>query len=301
MKYHYTYWITNIKDGKHYIGVRSSNNHPIKDLGLKYFTSKRKDGKIDKDFITHQKINHQDYEYKIVGMFPTRGLAVLNEIELHETYDVKNNDSFYNKSNQTSTGFDTTGIIYTEERKNKIKGRRHSDETKIKMSNSHKNIKFTDKHKENLGKSHKNIKHTTETKETLRKKNTGKFFGKRKIIYQINIITGYIVKNDYINNFINDGFIASKIYMCCNGKRKTHRGFIWKYEVDNNFILPDFTNKQLGSGKIIEQIDIVSNKIIKEATINIFINEGFDYSNISKCCLGKNKFHKGFRWKYKNL
>lgn len=54
-KYHYVYQITEISSGRMYIGARSSNSSPDKDLGIKYFSSSS-----DKEFISRQKLNRAD-------------------------------------------------------------------------------------------------------------------------------------------------------------------------------------------------------------------------------------------------
>ena len=63
MKYHYTYRITNIKDGMYYYGVHSCDCLPQEDIGIKYFSSSKK------QFIKDQKENPQDYKYKVVKIF----------------------------------------------------------------------------------------------------------------------------------------------------------------------------------------------------------------------------------------
>lgn len=135
-KYHYTYWITNTKHQKHYIDVRSSKNNPSKDLGLKYFSSS-----LDEDFMEDQKDNPQDYEYLVIGVFTSRKIASLNEVELHNTYDVAINPRFYNRSKSTSTGFDRSGTIVTEETRKKmsVAKKNMTDETRKKMSDAGKN------------------------------------------------------------------------------------------------------------------------------------------------------------------
>jgi hypothetical protein len=141
VKYHYTYWITNTKLHKHYIGVRTSKIPPIHDLGIKYFSSSS-----DKQFKKDQKINPQDYEYKIIGVFTTYKEASLNEIELHETYNVGRNPRFYNRAKATSIGFNTSGTKHTEESKKKIgnasKNRPIASlETRMKISDANKGVK----------------------------------------------------------------------------------------------------------------------------------------------------------------
>jgi hypothetical protein len=156
-KYHYTYKIINIKNKKSYIGVRSTNNIPSDDLGIKYFSSSS-----NLEFMQDQLENPQDYKYEILKLFVNRDLALAHEIELHEKYDVAKNDLFYNKAKQTSDKFDTSGITFNL-----------SDEAKLKISNANKGRKFTKEHIENIGKSSLGRKHTEEIKKNISLKNTG--------------------------------------------------------------------------------------------------------------------------------
>lgn len=105
-KYHYTYRITNIVEHKHYYGVRSSKLHPSQDLGIKYFSSSS-----NKEFISEQVSNPENFKYKIIKIFETREEAIALEIKLHAKFNVGVNESFYNKAKQTSVGFDTTGAV----------------------------------------------------------------------------------------------------------------------------------------------------------------------------------------------
>jgi hypothetical protein len=187
-KYHYTYWITNIKLQKHYIGVRTSKIPPIHDIGIKYFSSSS-----DKEFKKDQKDNPQDYDYKIIGLFPTREEASMNEVELHETYNVGKNPRFYNLCKVTSIGFDTSGTTHTEKAKDKISesqknawteerkdnhsaahlGTTHKQETKDKISASllgKKKEPFSEEHKANMSTAQLGIKkepHKQETKDKI--------------------------------------------------------------------------------------------------------------------------------------
>ena len=52
MKYHYTYRITNIKERMYYYGVHSCNCLPKEDIGVKYWSTSKRDG-----FVEHQKKN----------------------------------------------------------------------------------------------------------------------------------------------------------------------------------------------------------------------------------------------------
>lgn len=101
-KFHYVYEIEEIPTNKKYIGSRSSILLPEKDLGFKYFSSS-----TDKDFKNKQKNNPDDYKYKILSVHDNRKEAFLEEIRLHDFFQVHLNVSFINKAKQTSTYFVT--------------------------------------------------------------------------------------------------------------------------------------------------------------------------------------------------
>ena len=175
--YHCTYWITNTKLQKHYIGVHTSKIPPIHDIGIKYFSSAS-----DKEFKKDQKSNPQDYEYKITGVFPSREEALLNEIELHEAYGVGKNPRFYNLCKATSTGFNRSGTTHKEESKAKISEslKNQSDENRKKRSDSAKNKPpISEEHKANLSIGLKNA-WTEERKANMSAAQLGKKRGKYK-------------------------------------------------------------------------------------------------------------------------
>lgn len=151
-KYHYVYHISRrIPDlpQLQYIGVRSCNCPPEEDTS--YWGSSKY---LKKDMKLHGKEN---YRKDIWFVFDNRQDAVQREIELHNSFEVAINPLFYNCAKSSSTKFDTTGVKWgMETRKkqsNKAKnrsrdvriamanaqrGKKHSVETKMKMSKSHK-------------------------------------------------------------------------------------------------------------------------------------------------------------------
>jgi hypothetical protein len=157
MKYHYVYKIKNKINQMEYIGVRSSTEMPINDLGKKYFSSS-----TDKDFISEQILNPSNFEYIILKEFDTRKNAAEYEEMLHYKWNVKNNPLFYNKCNSNSAFFDVSGIPLTEEHKLKIsknsKGHKKSIETRKKMSEWQKGIKKSEEHRKKLSESRENRK-----------------------------------------------------------------------------------------------------------------------------------------------
>lgn len=168
--YFCVYRITNIVEKKYYYGYKSSDIHPSKILGITYFSSMIKDDGIA--FKRDQKENPQNYKYKIIFIFDNKIDALTREIKLHSKFDVKNHPSFYNKSNQTSTGFDTTGIKpsdYNKQRTSEThKGVKRSPESVIKQSKTLTGRKLSVSHKQNLSKARKG-KHYEKVSEVQRK------------------------------------------------------------------------------------------------------------------------------------
>ena len=148
MKYHYTYRITNIKERMYYYGVHSCDCLPKEDIGIKYFSSAKK------EFIKHQKENPQEYKYKVIKIFDTRDEANLHEEFLHKKFCVSRNKLFYNKRNANDK-FD--GSSRTDEDIKKLnainignqhnKGRKHSAEINAKKASpGEKNGMYGKKH-----------------------------------------------------------------------------------------------------------------------------------------------------------
>lgn len=137
--YFYVYRITNLVINKHYYGTRSSKIKPKLDLGIKYFSSSS-----DKEFIEDQKVNPQNYKYKVVRVCENKQSSYELEIKIHNKFDVDVNESFYNKAKQTSVGFSFSFEIGTKrpEHSSRMKGennpfygKKHSEETKEILRN----------------------------------------------------------------------------------------------------------------------------------------------------------------------
>ena len=115
-KYHYVYKSFE-EEGREYIGCRSCDCLPEEDT--KYFGSFS-----DKTFFPTEKT--------ILFVCETREEAMEIEIELHDFFDVAVNPQFANRSKQTSTKFDTTGLQCGENHPNY--GVPRTEETKKKQS-----------------------------------------------------------------------------------------------------------------------------------------------------------------------
>ena len=115
MKNNFVYLIWNKITHKKYIGVKSSDLEPYDVIGKKYFSSSR-----DKDFINEQKEHPERFKYRVLKNFKSRKEAIELECLLHKKYDVACDEKFYNRACQTSVGFDTGGVKYSDERKQQI-------------------------------------------------------------------------------------------------------------------------------------------------------------------------------------
>jgi len=104
-EYYYTYYSYE-EWGRGYIGSRGCYCLPEEDI--RYFGSFR-----DKTFKPTQKIILKDD-------YATREEAYVDEIILHDFYDVGNNPHFANRAKATSTGFSVYGITRSEEHKRKL-------------------------------------------------------------------------------------------------------------------------------------------------------------------------------------
>jgi len=120
-----------------------------------------------------------------------------------------------------------------------------------------------------------------------------------------------IIQYDLEGNFIREWKSATEvnnilqlnktnILSVCKQRSKTAFGFIWRYKNDplpENYKLSKFDKNK----KEIIQYNKLGEKIktwnsITEASINLQINN----TDISDCCLGKQKTSHGFIWRYKN-
>lgn len=159
--YHYTYFITvnnPTDERKYYIGVRSCEKAPEEDIF--YFGS-------CKPFSDWQKENGRDGLVKeILSVFPSRGLALEHEIELHNLYEVAKNKLFWNRAKQITTGFDTTGTtdVYN-------KGIPMSDEQKIKISKAKIGKPLSQEHRDRISKTLNGRRKSEEHKMKIRAAN----------------------------------------------------------------------------------------------------------------------------------
>jgi len=155
---HSVYRITHKIKLEHYYGSKSNNRV----LGESY-----KSSSSDTEFINEQKTHPELFKYKIIKTYNNTADKIIHEAYLHQRFNVKSHNKFYNGANQTPFGFDTTGIGFP-----------HSESTKLKISESRKGVSSWNKGKSwdietklkiGLGGIGRKIVHTNKTKQQISK------------------------------------------------------------------------------------------------------------------------------------
>lgn len=185
------------------------------------------------------------------------------------------------------------GVIPSEETRKKMsiaqKGKTFSEETKKILSNKLKSRGWTQEAIKKSADKHIGLKMSEETKKKIKD-------SQRRIILQYDLQNKFIAEWDSIKDAaISIGLKStSSIRQCLIGKSKQSHGYIWKYK-DN---LPVKEKKQK---RAVLQYDLKGNFIkefnsLKEASESCRTTD----SAIGNCCKGKYKSAGGYIWKYKD-
>lgn len=101
------------------------------------------------------------------------------------------------------------------------------------------------------------------------------------------------------------GISRMSIGKCCRGEMKTYKGYIWMFYEDYNNMNDEEFNKKIGNinknDKIKKTVQLsLDGELIKiwDKIKDCTYETNFDSSAITKCCKGKLKSHKGFKWMY---
>ena len=116
-----------------------------------------------------------------------------------------------------------------------------------------------------------------------------------------------VIQYDFLGNFIAAydslsqaaralNLSEPKISACCNGNRKSHGGYQWRFSKDE---APGACNARIIYSKKVAQYDLKGNLInTYESTGKAAKAVNGTQSAISRCCNNKAKTHKGFQWKF---
>lgn len=128
--------------------------------------------------------------------------------------------------------------------KGKTLGRKVSLETRLKQSKALKGKKHTEATKEILKIKHTGKKMSDEAKNKMKLAKLGHKQSKETIAKRMLNVGKIILQYDKNGNFIKEweharkiqntlGYNEGHISSCCNGKRKSANGYIWKHKIKN--------------------------------------------------------------------
>ena len=111
---------------------------------------------------------------------------------------------------------------------NPMYGKKISEETKNKISESLKGHKVSEETKEKISKSNKGKVKSENHKNKLRNSH------KKKKVIQLSLNGEFIKVWESTNEPSKEGFDHRHIIACCKGKSKTHKGYKWMYYENYN-------------------------------------------------------------------
>lgn len=225
------YIFTNKVNGKKYVGESMNIYRRMVD-----YRSVRPLRPFDKALI---KYGINEFDLKIM-YFPN--MTKLELLNIEETFIFLESSLVTEHGyNVCGRGQDSTGRIVSNETRKRMsqsqKGRIFSNEHRMKLSQSSKCKIFSNEHRKKIAEANRGRTRSEETRKRMSEgqKMSGRIGDKNllsKIVIQIDKHT-----NKTIEKFSNAKEVERKlkissgnISQCCNGKRKSSGGFIWKYE-----------------------------------------------------------------------
>ncbi len=107
---------------------------------------------------------------------------------------------------------------------------------------------------------------------------------------------------------ITEGYTASEISATCNHKKKTYKGYVWRFTDEyteseyRNDCRTDFSKRPAVGAKKVYRYDLNLNLIcVYESVADSVRRTGFSRSSIQDCLYGKTKKSHNSIWSYDNL
>lgn len=315
----YIYCITNLINGKKYVGQRKKTVEKSKSYYGSGVYIKRSIKKYGKD----------NFKKEILEVVDGDSILLLSE---RERFWIKTLDTMHPNGYNLTEGGDN-GYSLSDEAKQKIskthKGKIISEETRMKISksqlgrvSSNKGIKLSDDVKLKISNKLKGRKLDESTKDKIRLKLLNMSdetkdkirVGHFKKINKINKDTGIVEKtyNSISEASINNNINYNEISKCLIGYRKCIGNYTWEYVDSKNVpnynlrlkrnprAYTELVEKSVDKLKVqVCQIDKNTSNVIniynsiKEASENTNIHR----SDISMCIRGKRKTSGGYVWK----
>jgi group I intron endonuclease len=157
------YKATNIITGKVYIGQTKENIN----LRINHHIGSMKRGSKTYFHNALRKYGKENFLWEIIDIANNR-----NELNLKECFWIKEYNSFNSKFGYNMT-FGGNQYELTEEARKKMIGHIVTEETRNKISESHKGIPLSEEHKKTLSLSHKGLIPSEEARRKISMKNTG--------------------------------------------------------------------------------------------------------------------------------
>ena len=123
-----------------------------------------------------------------------------------------------------------------------------------------------------------------------------------KKVYQYDMQGNLVREWSSVSEAGRNGFEQANISKCCLSKSKTHKNFIWSYELIENFYVNDYLpKKNTKLPKKVYQYDKDYNLINIWASTKECGRNNYQQASVQRCCVGKQKFHKGYIWSYTEI
>lgn len=274
----YVYKFTS-PSGKSYIGI--TNN-----LRRRIAEHKRLSKTLNKAFYNAiNKYGFDNFTFEILEEYNIKErnklLDKLNEMEM---YYISKFDTFKNGYNSTLGGDGTKGMCGEL---NPFYNKKHTQESKNKMSEKHKGKVLTDEHKKKISESTKEALKNLPTEKKNKMRGIPKT-QKKVICLETQIIYNSICECSKILNIQR-----SDIRKVCNGERIKAKGLTFRFVENGNIINVEIENKAkkkiicINTNKEYESITEASNDLnVKHQHISAILN-------------GRQKTTKGYSFKYK--
>jgi group I intron endonuclease len=242
------YKITNLVNGKIYIGSSTSEKDGFKDRINTHIRLLNRKTHYNKHLQSAWlKYGSHNFKFEIVELIYGKEKIIEREQFYIDFYNVTNPKKGYNKAQIANSQL---GFKHSEESKKKMSeaakryskeisermkkintGRKMSDETKEKISNKIKGIKRDEKFKEKMKLISQNRVLSDETKKKISDTKKGYISKKRIIIIQMDLDGNFIKRWSHAGEAEKElNITKGKISEVCLGKRKTTGGFKWMYE-----------------------------------------------------------------------
>lgn len=305
------YQIINKINGKKYIG--SSIN--LRSRKSQHFNKLKNNSHGTKHLqYSYNKYGKESFEFQVLLYCSNENLLFYEQ----RAIDLCDKNKSYNKRIIAENNF---GIKLSEEHKMKIRnagiGRKHSEESKIKMSIASQNM--SEWHRKRISETHKGKKISDEIKKKLRDCNLGKRQNEETKLKMSRSsknkkpIIAYLLKNNkFVGEFESIEFCCKKLKLHHKGVRQVLHGmcdhsggYFFKYANEDNTKYEKIREyRKLFSGKF-RQIKMIELKNINNIKIFKSINDCISYSGIPRIFItdilrGRSKSKKGYTFEYVN-